>query len=109
MQNDKFLLQKEEQTKFYKHVGKQIKRQRSALFLTQDDLAFVFNMSRVSITNIETGKQRLPLHILKAISDFLFIPLAQLVPNYDFGFKTRSELKDQKIKLAMNKIDGKSI
>lgn len=104
MEDSEFSKEKHEQALFYKAVGSKIKGQRVEMRLTQEDLGYVFNISRVSINNIETGKQRLPLHLLVAIAEFLFIPLPELVPKYSYKIKTRKELKEHKIKIATDKI-----
>lgn len=43
-------------------LGMRIRMMRETLGLTQDELAKKVSMTRVSLTNIETGRQRLLLH-----------------------------------------------
>ncbi len=51
----------------HKAVGVRIRMIRETLGLTQDDLANRVNLKRVSVTNIEIGRQRL---LLDSIEDF---------------------------------------
>jgi transcriptional regulator with XRE-family HTH domain len=46
-------------------VGVRIRIIREALGLTQDDLSKLVRLTRVSVTNIETGRQRLLLHMVE--------------------------------------------
>ena len=48
---------------YYEALGREIKTLRAAHNLTQDDLAFMLGISRVSLAMIEVGKQKMPLHI----------------------------------------------
>ncbi|MDB4921209.1 helix-turn-helix transcriptional regulator [Mucilaginibacter sp.] len=74
------MLDKEQQTVFYEALGEKIRDARKRKNLNQEDLAEKLGMSRVSIVNIETGKQRLPLHVLSDISEILNITLGELLP-----------------------------
>ena len=53
-----------QQDAFYKWLGEQIKRARKNANLTQEDLAKQLNLSRVSVANIEKGKQKIQIHTL---------------------------------------------
>lgn len=74
------MLDKEQQTVFYEKLGENIKDARRRQNINQEELGEKLGMSRVSIVNIETGKQRLPLHVLWDISDILNIKLEELIP-----------------------------
>lgn len=52
------------ETKLYRLIGKTIREIRRSEKLTQAELAKILNLTRTSITNIEQGTQKLPLHIL---------------------------------------------
>lgn len=52
-------------------AGAELKRVREALRMTQLEIATAVGMERTSITNIERGKQKLSLVLLKAIADAL--------------------------------------
>lgn len=74
------MLDKEQQTVFYEALGEKIRDARKRKNLNQEDLADKLGMSRVSVVNIETGKQRLPLHVLSDISELLNITISELLP-----------------------------
>ena len=97
MENSEFAIRKEYETIFYRQIGDIIRMHRRKSNLTQDDLGFLLNISRVSINNIELGKQRLPLHIISYVCEVLEINLLKFIPKYSYGMRTISELKTVKI------------
>lgn len=68
-------------TWFYKNVGKSIKDKRNDCGNSQEELANALNISRVSMVNIENGKQRLPVHIINDICYLLKCSIADIVPS----------------------------
>jgi len=74
------MLDKEQQTEFYESVGEKIKEARKAQEMNQDVLADLLGISRVSLVNIEAGKQRVPLHVLLDICEALNVTMNDLVP-----------------------------
>ena len=64
----------------YKRLGAIIKERRSQLGLTQEQLSRQLKISRASLANIETGRQRVPVHRLYHIADKLDIKVARLLP-----------------------------
>lgn len=85
------MLDKEQQTAFYEKLGDNIRDARKQCNLNQEELGERLGMSRVSIVNIETGKQRLPLHVLWDMSDVLKIKLSELVPEMTSETKLSAE------------------
>jgi transcriptional regulator with XRE-family HTH domain len=78
------VLSKQEQDTFYKKVGLLVKAQRQKANLSQEDLSKKLGfVSRISIANIESGKQKIQLHTLVEISDFLNLPVTELIPPVD--------------------------
>ncbi len=75
------MLSKEEQKAFYAELGKLIKAARIKENIKQEtlskDLGFV---SRISIVNIESGKQKIQLHTLLEISNILKVSMKDLLP-----------------------------
>jgi transcriptional regulator with XRE-family HTH domain len=65
----------------YEAVGERIMRARAATGLSQAKLAMQIGITRVSIVNIERGRQRTPLHILWQIAVALDVKPASLVPS----------------------------
>lgn len=64
----------------YKHMGDLIRAKREERGLSQAELASLIAMNRVSIINIESGKQRPPLHVLWLIAFELGFELRDFVP-----------------------------
>lgn len=52
----------------YLEIGERIKSRRKALGISQEGLAKSVGLSRVSIVNIECGRQRMPVHVLQKIT-----------------------------------------
>jgi len=75
------MLDREQQTFFYEKLGENIKEARRRQNMNQEELGEKLGLSRVSVVNIETGKQRLPLHVLGDISDILKVKISELVPD----------------------------
>lgn len=55
----------------YRAIGARIQMIRQALDVTQEDLAKRVGYTRVSIVNIEAGRQRVPVHQLDEIAKAL--------------------------------------
>jgi transcriptional regulator with XRE-family HTH domain len=66
---------------FYRALGFAIRRQRRLLDLTQEELGRRLEprMTRASIANIESGKQRLLVHRLVDIADALEVKISRLI------------------------------
>ncbi len=52
---------------FYVEVGRRIRSARMSIGMTQSQLGIKVGLTRTSITNLEAGRQRLPLHTFAAI------------------------------------------
>ena len=75
------MLSKTEEQAFNKLVGKLIKDAREIAGVKQETLsAYLGFKSRISITNIESGKQNIQLTTLAEISDYLRVPINSLIP-----------------------------
>jgi transcriptional regulator with XRE-family HTH domain len=68
---------------FYIELGKNIRRyrQRTGVGLSQEALAKRVGLSRTSITNVEKGRQQLPLHMLYVLADALGVEPVALLPD----------------------------
>ena len=75
------MIQGTHETALFEFVGKQIRRRRRHQGKTQEGLAQLIALSRTSVTNIERGRQRLPLHQLLHVADALDCELCDLLPN----------------------------
>ena len=65
------LLTEERQLYFYSRLGELIKFSRIQAGVTQEDLASYLGLSRVSVVNIEKGKQKVQIHTLIEIVSYL--------------------------------------
>jgi transcriptional regulator with XRE-family HTH domain len=70
-----------DETLLYKEIGKRLKKRRLELTLTQEQLAEASDVLRTSITNLEAGRQKTPLHVLYELCAVLKIEIAELLPN----------------------------
>ncbi len=65
----------------YKLLGKKIRDKREKSGLSQSKLAGKLKMSRVSVVNIEAGRQRPPLHLIWKIAEIFETELSLLLPS----------------------------
>lgn len=72
---------------FYVVLGKKVALARRAARLKQNQLAEHVGLSRTSITNIESGRQPVQVHLLVELAGVLGVDLASLLP-------TPNELRD---------------
>ena len=63
----------------YVRLGERIRFYREKAGLLQEELADRITLTRVSIVNIEAGRQRTPLHHLYAIAEVLGVEIADLL------------------------------
>jgi len=69
--------------RFYVEFGRNVRRlrEREGLGLSQDALSKRVGLSRTSVTNIEKGRQQIPLHALYAFADALGVEPNALLPD----------------------------
>lgn len=97
------MLSKIDQREFYRKVGMIIKSSRLEKQVSQEQLAELLGFkSRISIANIESGKQNVQLHSLVEISDFLKVPVAQLLPDNYKPLNKISRNITKKIEQSLN-------
>lgn len=65
---------------FYKHIGAVIKARRKTLGLKQEALAGKLGISRGSLANVETGRQRVLVHQLYKFAAALQLAPTDLLP-----------------------------
>ena len=65
----------------YKPLGQLVRAFRTRAGLSQQELADKIGLTRTSVTNIEKGRQRIPLHLLFALADALKVAPRQLLPS----------------------------
>ena len=64
----------------YHAIGERIRAERKALGFNQTDLAQEVQLTRTSIVNIESGRQRLPIHVLYSIATALGVSVSCFLP-----------------------------
>lgn len=69
-----------DERELYRTVGRQLRERREKLKLSQHTIADDVGVQRTSITNIESGRQKPPLHLLYSICLALKIELADVLP-----------------------------
>lgn len=69
-----------DERELYRIVGRQLRERRETLKLSQNTIADDVGVQRTSITNIESGRQKPPLHLLYSICLALKIELADVLP-----------------------------
>jgi len=81
----------------YAEIGKQIRQLREKKGITQERLAELASLTRTSITNIEKGRQKLPIHTLYVLANALGAEANEFLPNLRKNKKqvlARKDLKD---------------
>ena len=63
----------------YKLVGRRVREARESRGLSQQRLAEEVDLTRTSITNIESGRQKLLLHTVFLLADALATPVNDLI------------------------------
>ena len=71
-----------DQKRLYRAIGETIVKWRNSRTpkLTQEELANILEVERTTLSAIEGGKQKAPLHLLYRISVQFSIPLTKLLP-----------------------------
>jgi transcriptional regulator with XRE-family HTH domain len=73
------VLSEDQRIAVYNKLGQCIRQYRVAAKIKQDLLADYIGLTRVSIVNIEKGKQKVQIHTLLEISKYLQIPISSLL------------------------------
>lgn len=69
-----------EESDIYRTLGQLVRRHRERRSLKQETLGERVGLSRASIANIETGRQRIPLHHLFSLAAALGVEARELLP-----------------------------
>jgi len=82
----------------YRELGRKIRhaRERSGEKLSQEALAQRLGISRVSMVNIEAGRQRAPMHLLWQIAELLGTDLTMLIPSREEMLATSRKVELEK-------------
>jgi|GEM_PF-2308982 len=68
------------QPSMYRDVGKLVRAHRRKRKLSQATLAQQVGHTRTSVTNIEAGRQRIPLDVLFSMASALHVDIRELLP-----------------------------
>ncbi len=68
------------ETALYAHIKGHLKARREEMGLTQGQLAARLGLERTSVTNIELGRQKPPLHVIYALCHELALDVSELLP-----------------------------
>ena len=68
---------------FYLKLGENIRQLRTQRKIKQAVIASHLGLSRISISNIESGTQRIQLHYLQILAKLLQVSLDELLPNME--------------------------
>jgi transcriptional regulator with XRE-family HTH domain len=74
------MVMRERFDRLYQIVGDRVCKARTAIGMSQTTLSKRVGVNRVSIVNIEKGRQRSPLDLLWQIAECLDVELVQLIP-----------------------------
>ena len=78
----------------YRLVGQRIRAARRQAQVSQAGLAERLGLSRVSVVNIEAGRQRAPLHVLWQIAEALGTEVSLLIPSQADDAKTNQPVEN---------------
>ena len=68
------------ESQLHRLVGDTIRKRRKLIGMTQTELAERVGLLRTSITNIEAGRQRAPLHVLYNICVAVGVEVREVLP-----------------------------
>ena len=74
-----------DETRLYQMLGERLRKLREQQDgargrMTQAELATKISLERTSVTNIEKGAQKVPLHVLFRLCEVLNVSIAELLP-----------------------------
>jgi transcriptional regulator with XRE-family HTH domain len=64
----------------YRIISERVRNARKRRGLNQQDLASRIGKDRTSVVNLESGKQKMPLHVLWSIAEHVGMTLHDLIP-----------------------------
>ena len=107
------MVEKDDLTAFYQSIGQLIKSKRENAKKSQEQLSKYLGFeSRISVANIESGKQKMHVHTLVRIAKYLKIRIEELLPSFEVDANKESinpELAKDIKKEGINISSSKSI
>ena len=80
--------------RLYTEFGRLLREKRIAGRLTQQAVAERVGLNRTSITNIELGKQHIPLHMLFELASAVSTSPDELLPSEKFATQNSTRLNE---------------
>lgn len=107
------LIMKIEKNLLYQLIGSKLRKRRENLGKTQESLSQDLRISRTSVTNIESGLQKLPLDLLYEICGILDIEVTEIIPSTQElkkkrNIKVHGQISDEVTQVINELIDQKS-
>lgn len=69
---------------FYSEIGKNIKQRRKEIKEHQQSLAYCLDITRTHLYLIESGRKRMPLHLIHRAAHYLKTTVGELLPKENF-------------------------
>jgi transcriptional regulator with XRE-family HTH domain len=88
-----------DESEIYTELGRLVRQHRERHGMSQETLAQFIDLSRASVANIETGRQRIPLHHLYGLAEALKVEPDALLPR---AAKVVAGDGDRQIKASVN-------
>lgn len=88
----------------YKQIGDRVKARRVALGMSQQELADSIDVKWTSITNLEAGRQCVPLDKLYGLCECLELSTHSLIPDNNVPAKTETITVDGQIRQLSPKV-----
>ncbi len=101
-------MDKTNQNIFYKKLGENIKHFREKRRIKQESVAQILDLTRISVSNVENGKQKIQLHSLLELAAYFDTAITDLVPSLDLLSRNIPAALEKGIANA-EKIDSKSV
>jgi transcriptional regulator with XRE-family HTH domain len=92
----------------YQHVGILLKEQRATLGMSQAELGVSVGLGRTSISNIELGVQKAPLHVLYDLCIQLGIEPRDIIPTIEQA-TTKPEILEYPMGGKVRRLDPRNI
>lgn len=77
---------------FYQQLGEKLKKARTDANKSQEALAQTLGLSRVTVVNIEKGRQKILVHNLVDAANFLEVKLSDLIPSEQNDIEVNQEI-----------------
>lgn len=94
---------------FYQHLGVSIREARINSGQSQEALAEAMGLSRVTVVNIEKGRQKVQVHNLVEAANFLNIDIAQLLPGQSKTTQINSSVVEKIKKKFSDELKSNSV